>query len=62
MLTFFYKLVALTLGYNSVENLRVTNIVKEIRFEGVGLDRSKILFPDTAIHNIFETNCSFHVK
>ena len=31
----FCNLIALTLGYNSVERLRLTKIVKEIKFEGV---------------------------
>ena len=38
-------------------------IVKQIKFERVweGI-RSKILFPETIIHKIFEINYSFHVK
>ena len=32
---FFVKLIALTLGQNSVKSLRVTKSVKEIKFQGV---------------------------
>ena len=46
-----------------MKGLRVTKIVKEIKFEwGLGQVRSKKLFPETIIHKIFETNSSFHVK
>ena len=31
----FCNLIALTLGYNSVESFSLTKIVKEIKFEGV---------------------------
>ena len=31
----FYNLIALTLGSNSVKDLRITKIAKEIKFEGV---------------------------
>ena len=46
-----------------MNGLRVTKIVKEIKFEGVwGELKAKKLFPETIIHKIFETNSSFHVN
>ena len=46
-----------------MKGLRVTKIVKQIKFEGVwGRVRSKNLFPEPTIYKIFETNSSFHVK
>ena len=46
-----------------MEGLRVTKIVKEIRFERIwGWVRSKKVFPATILHKIFQTNSSFHVK
>ena len=41
----------------------VTKIVKKIKFKGVwGRVRSKKLFPETIIHNMFETDSGFYVK
>ena len=46
-----------------MKGLRVTKIVKEVKFEGVwGELESKKMFPETITHKIFETNSSFHVK
>ena len=45
-----------------MKDLRVTKIVKEIKFEGLSQVRSKKVFPVTIIHKIFETNSSFHVN
>ena len=46
-----------------MKDLRVTKIVKEIKFEGIlGELESKNMFPETIIHKIFETNSSFHVE
>ena len=46
-----------------MKDLRVTKIVKEIKFKGVwGQVRSKKLFPETIIHKISETSSSFHGK
>ena len=43
--------------------VRVTKIVKEIKFEGVlGRVRIKKAFPETISYKIFETNSSFHEK
>ena len=47
----------------SVKGLRVTKIVKDVKFEGVLVElESKKKFPETITHKIFETNSSFHVK
>ena len=45
------------LGYNCGKSLKVTIIVKQIKFEG-GIEqvRSKKLFPDKIMDKIFETN------
>ena len=62
-LALFCIVVALTLGWNCVKGLRVTKIVKQIKFKGVrGQVRSKKLFAETTIHKILETNSSFYVK
>ena len=46
-----------------MKGLRVTKIVKDIKFEGAwGQVQIKKRFPDTITHTIFETNSSFHVK
>ena len=46
-----------------VAGLIVTKIVREIKFEGdLGRVRSKKLFPEKIIRNIFETISSFHAK
>ena len=46
-----------------MKGLRVTKIVKEIKFEGVwGELESKKRFPDTITHKRSETNSSFHAK
>ena len=46
-----------------MKGLRVTKIVKEIKFEEVwGKLKAKKIFPDTIIPKIFEANSSFHVK
>ena len=46
-----------------MKGLRVTKIVKEVKFEGVwGELESKKRFTETMIQKIFETNSSFHVK
>ena len=53
----FCNLIALILGQNSVEGLRVTKTFKEIKFEGVwGRAKIRKMFPETMIDNIFETN------
>ena len=45
------------------ESLRVTKIVKEIKFEGVwGELESGKWFHEAIAHKIFETNSSFHVE
>ena len=46
-----------------MKGLRVTKIVKEVKFEGAwGKLEAKKMFPEKIIHKIFETNPSFHVK
>ena len=46
-----------------MKGLKVTKIVKEIKFLGVwGELKATKMFPETIIHKIFETNSSFHVK
>ena len=47
-----------------MKGLRVTNNVKEIKFEGVWdeLESKKKKFPETITHKISETNCSFYMK
>ena len=43
-----------------MKSLRITKIIKQIRFEGVwGKLESRKGFPETIIHKIFETNSSF---
>ena len=59
----FCKLVALILGLNCIQVLRVTKIVKQIKFEGAWWKvRSKILFAERILAKIYQTNCSFFVK
>ena len=60
----FYNLVAPILGWNCVKDLRVTKIVKQIKFEGVW-DKlvAKLCFQiETIIQKIIEKNSGFHVK
>ena len=46
-----------------MKGLRVTTIVKEIKFEEVwGELEAKKMFTEKIIHKIFETNSSFHVR
>ena len=46
-----------------MEGLRITKIVKEIKFQEVwGELESKKRFPETISHKIFENNSSFQVK
>ena len=45
-----------------MKGLGVTKIVKEINLKGPGAIRSRILFPETINHKIFEISSSFHVK
>ena len=46
-----------------MKGLRVTKIVKEVKFEGVwGNLESKNKFPETITHKIFETDPIFHFK
>ena len=46
-----------------MKGLRVTKIVKEIRFEGVwGNLKAKKKIPPTTNYKIVQTNPSFHVK
>ena len=46
-----------------MKGLRVTNIIKEIKFEEVwGELESKKRFSKTISHKVFETSSSFHVK
>ena len=51
-----------------MKGLRVTKIVKEIKFERVWDElkakklRSKKLFSETSIQKIFESNSIFHAK
>ena len=43
--------------------LELQNLSKKIKFEGVwGELEAKLLFAETTIHKIFETNSRFHVK
>ena len=51
--------VALIVGLNWIKGLRVTKIVKQIKFEGVSgeLEVQK-LFAETTIHKVLETNSS----
>ena len=59
----FLKVVALILFQNIIKVLTGTNIVKQVKFKGVRWGvRSKILFPETMLAKIFQTNCSFSVK
>ena len=55
---------ALILVWDLVEGLRVTKIVLKITFEGVwGELKAKNCFQrQSFIHNIYETNSSFHAK
>ena len=62
MLALFCNLVALSLGSNCVECLRVTKIAKETKFEEVWGNLEEKVFLEVTIHKIFETNSSFHVK
>ena len=62
ILAVFCDLIPLILGQSSVEVLGVTEIVKEIKFEGVlGKLKSK-KFSENITHKKSETNSSFHVK
>ena len=46
-----------------MKGLRVTKIVKQIKFEGVRGDlETKKMFLETIMNKIFETNSSFYVK
>ena len=45
-----------------MKGVRVTKIVKEIKFQGIWGELKQKMFPETIIHKIFETNFSFHVK
>ena len=46
-----------------MRDLRVTKILKEIKFEtGLGRARSEKMFTKTIIDKIFETNSSFPVE
>ena len=46
-----------------MKGLRVTKIVKEIKFEGVwGELEAKKMFPEKITHEIFEINFGFHLK
>ena len=45
-----------------MKGLRVTENVKEIRFEEVWGELESKGFPETITHKIFETNSSFHVE
>ena len=57
------QLVALILGWNCIKGLRVTKIVKQIKFEGAWWwVKSKILLAETILAKISQTNCSFSVK
>ena len=52
-LAIFRNLVALVLGQNCIENLRITKYIEKINFEEVwGQVRSKSLFPETILENI----------
>ena len=60
---FFFKLVSLTLDWNSIKVLRVIKIVKQIKFVGAWWQlRSKIHFAETILPKIFQVNCSFSEK
>ena len=53
----------LKLCERSMKGLRVTKIVKQIKFEGVRGDlETKKMFLETIMNKIFETNSSFYVK
>ena len=59
----FCKLVALILDQNCIKVLRVSKCVKQIIFERVWWRvRSKILFEETILAKLFQTNCSFSLK
>ena len=59
----FCNLIALILGQSMAKGLRVTKIVKEVKFEGDwGEFELKKRFPETIIHKIFEIDSSFDVK
>ena len=61
--TLSWYLIALILDQNYVKSLRVTNIVKEIKFERAWRElEAKKMFPEKTIHKLFETNSSFHVE
>ena len=46
-----------------MKDLRVTKIVKEIKFEGAwGKLEAKKTFPEKIIHKTFETNSIVHVR
>ena len=62
-LAVFCDLIPLILGQSSVEVLGITEIVKEIKFEGVlGKLKSKKRFQRILLTKKSETNSSFHVK
>ena len=58
----FSNLIALALGQNSVKSLRVTKILKKIKYEGVWDQLETKRFANTISYKIFETDSSFHVK
>ena len=45
-----------------IKCLRATEIVQEIKFEGVWGDLEAKMFPETITHKISETDSGFHVK
>ena len=62
ILAVFCDLIPLILRQSSVEVLGVTEIVKEIKFEGDWDKLEKKNVPETVTHKTSETNSSFHVK
>ena len=63
ILAYFCKLGALMLRENYLKGLRVTKIVKQLKFQGsLRWVKNKKLFAEIIILKIFGTNCNFHVK
>ena len=62
VLAHFCKLVSLILDFDSVKDVRVTKIVKQMNFKETWGKLKKIHFEETIIDKMFEKYSSFHTK